>query len=239
MTKTPALLAAILAIAPLAARAQTSSTSSSTGTAAPGQTTKADRADPRANPPSNPSADKPADTTTDQTDRIRAARKDEGTRSDKMMTDEQVLAKLHHVNQEEIKAGQLAQKNGSTQQVKDYGQMLVTDHQKADKQVQQVATKMHVELSSQNLDQQQMEKMKVHQNKLEQLRAMKGKEFDRGFAQMMSNGHQEVIDMVKNAQANAKSDMKTLLDGLLPDLQKHKDVADQILSSTRSTASAK
>ena len=243
MTMNRALLAAALAMAPAAARAQSNTTTGSTtqGTSADrGQTTSADRADPRANPPSGTSADKPADKSDRMNvDRERTARSDEGKRSDKALTDEQLLRLLHHENEEEIKAGQLAQQKGSSPAVKDYGLMLVNDHTKADKQVQQVAAKMHVDLSKHEMDAKHMEEMKVHQSKMDQIRKMTGKEFDRAFAQAMSADHQHLIDTVKATQPNAKGDMKTLIDGLMPELQKHKDVADQIASSVRDTASVK
>jgi putative membrane protein len=235
MTRHLALFAGLLAITPVAARAQSSSsTETSKGT-----TTGGDRADPRANPPSGYNSDKPVSTGTDLQN-AKASGMQEGKRSDRMMTDDQVLHALHHIDQEEIKGGNTAEQKGSTQQVKDYGRMLVQDHQKADKQVMQVAQKMHVDLTNtKDVPQKMREQKEVHQNKMQQLQRLTGKEFDHGFAQLMSNGHQEAIDMVKNAQANAKGDMKNLLDQLLPDLQKHKDVADQILSSTANTASSK
>jgi putative membrane protein len=236
MTRYLALVAGLLAIAPVAARAQSSS---DTTQSTKGTTTGGDRADPRANPPSGYNSDKPVSTGTDLQN-AKASGMQEGKRSDRMMTDDQVLHALHHIDQEEIKGGNLAEQKGSTQQVKDYGRTLVQDHQKADKQVMQVAQKMHVDLTdTKNMPQTMREKSQVHQNKMEQLQGLSGKQFDQGFAQLMSNGHQEAIDMVKNAQANAKGDMKSLLDTLLPDLQKHKDVADQILSSSRNTASSK
>jgi putative membrane protein len=236
MTRHLAIFAGLLAITPVAARAQSGSSSSET---TKGATTGGDRADPRANPPSGYNSDRPTSTGTDLQN-ARASGMQEGKRADKTMTDDQVLHALHHIDQEEIKAGQLAEQKGSSQQVKDYGRMLVQDHQKADKQVMQVAQKMHVDLTNtKSMPQHMRAKSEVHQNKMEQLQRMTGKQFDQGFAQLMSNGHQEAIDLVKNAQANAKGDMKNLLDTLLPDLQKHKDVADQILSSSGNTASAK
>ncbi len=229
MTRHLAIIAGIVAIAPVAARAQSSSTTQTT------KTTASDRADPRANPPNTQS------TTVDQnTTGTHSAAMSSNEAGTKAMTNDQLLQQLHKIDQQEIMAGQLAEKKGSTQPVKDYGRMLVQDHEKADKQVMQVAQKEHVSLTAKNdLPQTVREKDRVNKEKMEQVQRMSGKEFDRAFAQVMSNGHQEAIDMVKNAQANAKGDMKNLLDQLLPDLQKHKDVADQILSSTGNTASAK
>jgi putative membrane protein len=135
----------------------------------------------------------------------------------------------------------MAEQKGSTKQVKDYGRMLVQDHEKADEQVRQVADEMHVELRIDKDDRPQtvLEHDQEQQRKMEQLQRLSGKVFDLTFAQLMSNGHQHAIDIVKNAEPTRRGDLKNLLDTLLPVLQKHKDVADQILRTVGNTASAK
>src|SRR5947209_13684870 len=119
-------------------------------------------------------------------------------RKDMTMTDEQVLRHLHHANMEEIKAGQMAQSKGSSPDVKDYGRTLVTDHQQADKQVLAMADKMHVDMKKNmemgdmdhskmdhsKMDHSQMsgmdqDKMKQHQAKMDEMQKLSGKEFDR------------------------------------------------------------
>ncbi len=59
----------------------------------------------------------------------------------------------------------------------------------------------------------------------------------RAFAQMMANGHEHVIDLVKRARKDAKGDVKDLLDRTLPVLEKHKDMAQDLLRQN-STAKA-
>ena len=163
-----------------------------------------------------------------------------GLRADsKKLTDDQVLRKLHHVNQEEIQAGQLAQQKGTTRDVKDYGATLVRDHTKGDQDVKTLASKTNLDLEAMKSDARHLEKQQVMQNKMDQLQKMSGKDFDRGFAQMMVNGHREAIEMVKDARGDAKPELKSFLERLLPVLQKHEDMANDILNKTRDTASAK
>ncbi|HMC34742.1 MAG TPA: DUF4142 domain-containing protein, partial [Myxococcales bacterium] len=157
----------------------------------------------------------------------------------KKLTDDQVLRKLHHVNQEEIQAGQLAQQKGTTRDVKDYGATLVRDHTKGDQDVKTLASKTNLDLEAMKSDARHLEKQQLMQNKMDQLQKMSGKDFDRGFAQMMVNGHREAIEMVKDARGDAKPELKSFLERLLPVLQKHQDMANDILSKTRDTASAK
>jgi putative membrane protein len=54
----------------------------------------------------------------------------------------------HQLNLAEIAAGKLAQSKGSSQEVKDLGAMLVTDHTKLDAAVRKVATTAEVSLPS-------------------------------------------------------------------------------------------
>jgi putative membrane protein len=89
------------------------------------------------------------------------------------------------------------------------------------------------------MDQQSREKRDVHQNKMDQLNKLTGKEFDRGFAQMMVNGHQHVIDLIKNSESDVKPDVKAFLDKTLPVLQRHLDMAKDILNKAGNTASAR
>ena len=171
------------------------------------------------------------------------------------MTDDKVLRHLHHANMEEIKAGQMAQSKASSSGVKDYARTLVQDHQQADKQVLAMADKMHVDMKKNmemgdmdhskmdhsKMDHSQMsgmdqDKMKQHQAEMQKL---SGKEFDRAFLSMMVDGHDHVIQMVNTAQSNAKGDLKAMLDHMLPTLERHKQMAQDLMQKLGDTASAK
>jgi predicted outer membrane protein len=82
------------------------------------------------------------------------------------------------------------------------------------------------------------DKMKMHQAKMDQLQKMSGKEFDQAFLGMMTNGHNHVIDMVKNAQSNASGDLKSMLDQMLPTLERHKQMAQDLQKTVGNTASS-
>jgi predicted outer membrane protein len=280
------LLAAALALAPLASRADDKKPVTNT------DPTTADTPSQRMNRDST--LMKSGDSTMN-----RGANMD---RSKGQMTDQMVLRHLHHANLEEIKAGQMAQSKASSPQVKDYARTLVSDHQQADKQVLAMADKMHVDMKKMdmsdmdhsgmdhskmdqsadhskmdhsgmdhskmdqsadhskmdhsgmdhsqtagmdrsNTDSSQMsgmdhDKMKMHQAKMDQLQKMSGKEFDQTFLTMMANGHNHVIDMVKNAQSNASGDLKNMLDQMLPTLERHKQMAQDLQKTVGNTASS-
>ena len=158
----------------------------------------------------------------------------------KQLTDSQVLMKLHHINQEEIEVGQIAQKNGSTRDAKDFGATLLRDHTKGDQDVKTMASKMNVDLEAKKADAVHQEKQQVMKDKMDQLKKMTGKDFDRAFAQMMVNGHHQAIEMVKDARGTVQNaELKSMLDRLLPTLQKHEDVANDILNKAGNTASTR
>jgi len=172
------------------------------------------------------------------------ARADDGSMK---LTDDKVLRKLHHVNMEEVQAGQLAQQKGASKDVKDYGAMLVRDHQKADQDVKAVASKLNIDLDAKKMDaDRQMKaeddhqaKREAKQHQMDRLQQLTGRDFDRAFLQMMVNGHREVIQMVKTARNDVKPEVKDLLDKLLPVLQRHEDKANDILNKLGNTASTK
>ena len=240
------LFAAALALVPAFARAQSSSTGStgSSGSAtSSGNTGSSSSGTSSSGMPSNDS----------RTGATRAYQPDgaqppsQSTRVDrdsddampKKLSEKELLPKLHHVNQEEIQAGQLAQQKGSSSDVKSYGAMLVKDHKQADQELSALASKQNVDLTAMKMDTKTQEKREVKQHKMDQLQTLNGKEFDRGFAQMMVNGHQHVIDLVKASRDDARPEVKSLLDKQLPILQKHADMAKDLLNKAGNTASAR
>ena len=142
--------------------------------------------------------------------------------------------------------------------MKDNARTLVQDHQQADKQVLAMADKMHVDMKKNmemgdmdhskmdhsKMDHSQMsgmdqDKMKQHQAKMDEMQKLSGKEFDRAFLSMMVDGHDHVIQMVNTAQSNAKGDLKAMLDHMLPTLERHKQMAQDLMQKLGDTASAK
>ena len=62
------------------------------------------------------------------------------------MTDTMLLSRMHMTNQMEIRLGQLAQRNGASARVKQYGARLVRDHSAADARVTALAKKLGITL---------------------------------------------------------------------------------------------
>lgn len=141
--------------------------------------------------------------------------------------DLQTLAYVHHVNQEEISLGKLAQKQGATQGVKSYGQMLVRDHQSSDKDIMAFAKKNHATIPAykpkEEADQKQM---KDDKEAAAHVKTLKGEDFDKEFLQMAVQDHEKVLAKVDTMAGEVENDqLKTMLQDLKPVLQKHADQA--------------
>jgi putative membrane protein len=131
-----------------------------------------------------------------------------------------VLQKLHESNQKEIQAGKMAEKNGQSKQVKDYGKMLVKDHSAADKKVSALAKQETIDLPAPAAGAHEMSGMAADPS------------FDGKFAQEMLEDHKKDIAEVTEARDNTKdAKLKKLLSDMLPTLQKHEEAAQKIVDT--------
>jgi len=147
------------------------------------------------------------------------------------MTDARLVTLLQKCNREEIEAGQMAQRRGMSEAVRNLGKTLIADHTQAEKEVAKAAKKAKVAASDSALTDQDRQEEKVGKNKMEQMKKMDGAEFDKAFASEMSNDHAHMISLLKEGKGDLHSDaLKKLVDDTLPVLQQHKDLADAAAS---------
>lgn len=104
--------------------------------------------------------------------------------ADTDMSDADIVRKLHAINVHEIEMGRLAESNG-TKDVKDYGRKLVSDHQDADKKLQDVAKKLGVDMTSAASEAPPM--------RAEELKTTTGRDFDRHFLITMIKAHDDAV----------------------------------------------
>jgi putative membrane protein len=121
----------------------------------------------------------------------------------------------------EVQLGQMAAQKASNQRVKDFGQMMVADHSKANDQLKALASQHNVQLPTALDDD--------HQKKVDDLTKKSGSDFDKAYMSMMVDDHKEDIgefqDAAKNTDDQALSNFATTT---LPVLQKHLDSAQAI-----------
>ena len=95
----------------------------------------------------------------------------------------------------EVQLGKLASERGMSADVKQFGQMMVTDHTKANDELKQIAAKLNVPLPTE-LD-------TKHKALADRLSKLQGAEFDREYAMAMVSGHEEVAATLRaRSQSN-------------------------------------
>ena len=135
------------------------------------------------------------------------------------MTDQQFLDMAAQTDMVEANLGQLAQSSASSQQIKDYGQMLVTDHTNDFGQLFGIAHQANLNMPN-AIDTEHNKAMIAPFQKLN------GKAFDHKYVQEMIAGHTKAIAAYKKEAADAQNPaLKSYAEQALPTLQKHLDDA--------------
>ncbi len=118
-------------------------------------------------------------------------------------TDEKAfLERIHHINQTEIKLGQLAQQNASNPDVKSYGEQMVRDHTAADQRVTALAQSRGLKLADMPKPMNDVEKksMAAQKANMEKLQALKGEPFDSCYMASMVGDHDEALGKLMAGQ---------------------------------------
>ncbi len=125
--------------------------------------------------------------------------------------------------------GQLAQDQASGQDVKDYGQMLVTDHTKDYNTLTAVATKIGADVPK-GID-------AMHMKMIDPVAKMKGRAFDHHFLMDMVKGHEQALAKYKKeADSGDNADLKAYAAATLPTLQMHLQKAEELSHPGKSMA---
>lgn len=129
-------------------------------------------------------------------------------------------------NMMEVEIGKIAQSNGGSAEVKEYGKMLQTDHSAANTKLQSVAEAEHITLPT-AMDAE-------HSAHAKEMGAMKGVDFDKAFIPMMIEDHnKDIAEFKKAADSNPNQKIKDFASMTLPTLQKHLDKANSIKSKMK------
>jgi putative membrane protein len=143
------------------------------------------------------------------------------TRYDRQMT-RQVLSKMHHVNQMEIRMGEMAMQKGRSQDVRDFGRRLRNDHQMADRRVTRLAAREGIRLVNPPMT---PHERSVHRR----LRHARGDRFDREFMNAMASGHTQTIQDLAQARRELRDpQVRRLVGNTLPAMRQHRNMAREI-----------
>jgi putative membrane protein len=135
------------------------------------------------------------------------------------MTDQQFVDFAAQTDMVEANLGQMAGSTASAQPVKDYGQMLVTDHTKDFNQLFDVAHQASLNMPN---------AIDAEHNKavIDPFQKLKGAAFDKRYVHEMIAGHTKAVAVYKKEAADAQNAaLKSYAEQALPTLQKHLDDA--------------
>lgn len=148
----------------------------------------------------------------------------------KTMTDQQFVDFAGQTDMVEANLGQLAGNNGDSQQVKDYGQMLQTDHTSDYQQLSAAAKQANLNVPT-AIDAENNKTM------IGPMQKLKGAAFDHKFAQDMVAGHTKAIEVYKKESTDAQNDaIKQYAQAALPVLEKHLSGAKDLTKAKKEKA---
>jgi putative membrane protein len=141
------------------------------------------------------------------------------------MTDQQFVDFAAQTDMVEANLGQLAQTSASSQPVKDYAQMLVTDHTKDFNQLYDIAHQT-------SLNRPDAIDAELDKKMIDPFQKLQGTAFDHHYVQEMIAGHTKAIAIYKKEPADAQNPaLKSYAEQTLPVLQKHLDGAKDLEKS--------
>ena len=137
-------------------------------------------------------------------------------------SDRRLMRELAYANLAEIDTAKIAQSKTSNDQVRTFAQHMVEDHTKALDQLQQLAQAKGVQLPT--------AADAKHQAQAKKLSALSGDAFDKQYlAQAGVGDHREAQRLVSRISTQAKdADLKTLANNLLPGIEQHLQMAEQM-----------
>lgn len=143
------------------------------------------------------------------------------TAKGKPMTDQKFLDTAAQTDMLEAHLGQMAADRAGSQDVKDYAQMLVTDHTADYQQLTALAAKDGLTIPK-GLD-------AAHDKVIAPFEKMQGAAFDSKYSHMMIEGHIGAIAIFTKESSDAENaDVKAYASATLPTLHKHLDAAKDL-----------
>jgi putative membrane protein len=153
------------------------------------------------------------------------------TSASSALTDAQFAKSAAEGGTAEVRLGELAEDRGSNQAVKDLGQRMVTDHTKADGDLQTAASKDNITLPSQMNARDQAAYVRLSK--------LSGTEFDRAYTQDMVRDHEaDIAAFTHEANDGKDATLKKFATQTLPTLEDHLKEARQTLQTVEPKTTA-
>jgi putative membrane protein len=121
----------------------------------------------------------------------------------------------------EIESSKLAQQKSQDSAIKDFAQQMITDHTKSSQELKSHATSAELQVPA--------AMGSANQSELTKLQGLNGPDFDKRYASDQLSGHKSAVSLFQRyGKGGDNNDLKTWAVGLLPTLQHHLDMAQDL-----------
>jgi len=152
---------------------------------------------------------------------IGAAAAFEDDKDKEPVTDEKFAVKASEGGMAEVNMGRLAAKRASNADVKEFGEKMVKDHTRVNKELMSLANKKGLKLAR-SMDEK-------HKKMFDKLGKLEGAEFDREYMATMVKGHEEMVKLFEGQGKSGKDDdLKQFAEKTLPGVKMHLKMAKDI-----------
>jgi putative membrane protein len=159
-------------------------------------------------------------TTTGASDKVRSGEQAAGT-SELRNNERQFLMEAAQDSRKEVELGNLAKERGSSSEVKEFGERMVEDHNKALEKLKTTASEVNVTLPD---DLQAKNKSTV-----DRFAKMSGDEFDKAYMKHMVQDHKKAVNKFDKTSKKAQNEsVKNYASETLPVLREHLEEAQKI-----------
>lgn len=148
------------------------------------------------------------------------------------MSPQKFIDKAAQDDMGEVQIAKLAQQKSNNPQVKQLADKLMSDHQKNDQAVKQLAQKENVQLPT--------SPDAKHQRMFDHLQKLNGTQFDRAFLHMQVKDHRKDIRQFREEAKSAQNpNIKQYAQQTLPTLEEHLQMSEAALRSVNGSAQNK
>jgi len=121
----------------------------------------------------------------------------------------------------EVQLGEMAQQKGTSQEVKDFGKRMVTDHGKANDELESIITKKRMKMPAKLAPK--------HKKMVDKFANLSGQEFDKKYAKEMVKDHTKDVAKFKKMSGKLKDpEIKVWVDKTTPVLEQHLQQAKEM-----------
>ncbi len=126
----------------------------------------------------------------------------------------------------EVDAGKMAQEKGQSQDVKDFGAMMVKDHTSANDELGSIAKGKNIMVPDKT--------DAMHQKMEDKMSGMSGMAFDKQYISDQIKGHEMMLKLMKSEESSSDADLKAFATKTADTVQMHLDKAKDIQSKMMS-----